>query len=140
MPGLITDLVVSMDDRYLYFSHWLHGDLRQYDISDPANPQLKSSVHLGGLFEEATHPNGTRLTGGPQMLQLSMDGRRLYVTNSLYSTWDNQFYPDLRGWMLKLDAGDDGLRVDPDFFVDFHPARAHEVHLPGGDPTTEIFS
>jgi selenium-binding protein 1 len=140
VPGLITDLVVSMDDRYLYFSHWLHGDLRQYDISDPARPVLKSSVNLGGLFEEATHPNGTRLTGGPQMLQLSMDGRRLYVTNSLYSSWDNQFYPDLRGWMLKLDAGDDGLRVDPDFFVDFHPARAHEIHLPGGDPTTEIFS
>jgi len=40
--------------------------------------------------------------------------------------------------MLKLDAGDDGLRVDPDFFVDFHPARA--IPLPGGDPTTEIFS
>ena len=35
VPGLITDLVVSMDDRFLYFSNWLHGDLRQYDISDP---------------------------------------------------------------------------------------------------------
>ena len=40
VPGLITDLVVSMDDRFLYFSNWLHGDLRQYDISDPANPRL----------------------------------------------------------------------------------------------------
>ena len=37
--------------------------------------------------EEATHPTGTRLTGGPQMLQLSMDGRRLYVANSLHSSW-----------------------------------------------------
>ena len=27
------------------------------------------------------------------MLQLSLDERRPYVTNSLYSTWDNQFYP-----------------------------------------------
>jgi hypothetical protein len=36
---LITDLVVSMDDRFLYFSNWLHGDLRQYDISDPAHPR-----------------------------------------------------------------------------------------------------
>ena len=34
------------------------------------------------------------------MLQLSLDGRRLYVTNSLYSTWDNQFYPDMRSWLL----------------------------------------
>ena len=139
VPGLITDLVVSMDDRYLYFSNWLHGDLRQYDISDPAQPVLKSSVRLGGLFEPAVHPNGRRLTGGPQMLQLSMDGERLYVTNSLYSTWDNQFYPELESWLLKLDAGDGGLRLDPGFFVDFAPARAHEIHLPGGDPTTEIF-
>ena len=38
VPGLITDLVVSMDDRFLYLSNWLHGDLRQYDISDPAHP------------------------------------------------------------------------------------------------------
>ena len=35
VPGLITDLVLSMDDRFLYFSDWLHGDLRQYDVSDP---------------------------------------------------------------------------------------------------------
>jgi selenium-binding protein 1 len=139
VPGLITDLVVSMDDRYLYFSNWLHGDLRQYDISDPANPVLKSSVQLGGMFEPATHPDGSRLTGGPQMLQLSMDGERLYVTNSLYSSWDNQFYPGLESWLLKLDAGDGGLRIDADFKVDFGPAHAHEVHLPGGDPTTEIF-
>jgi 56kDa selenium binding protein (SBP56) len=25
VPGLITDLVLSMDDRFLYFSNWLHG-------------------------------------------------------------------------------------------------------------------
>ena len=80
------------------------------------------------------------LNGGPQMLQLSLDGRRLYVTNSLYSTWDNQFYPGLRSWLLRIDcdpAG--GMQLDPDFFVDFQPARAHEVRLQGGDCTTEIF-
>lgn len=82
-----------------------------------------------------------KLDGGPQMLQLSMDGRRLYVTNSLYSTWDNQFYPDLRGSMLKIDcdpAG--GMTLDLEFYVDFGPARPHEMRLPNGDVTTEIFS
>lgn len=29
------------------------------------------------------------------MLQLSLDGLRLYVTTSLYSGWDRQFYPDM---------------------------------------------
>ena len=75
------------------------------------------------------------------MLQISMDGRRLYVTNSLYSTWDNQFYPNLKSWMLKIDCQPDGgMTIDPDFFVDFSPARGHEIHLPAGDCTTEIFT
>jgi selenium-binding protein 1 len=143
-PALITDLVLSMDDKALYFSNWLHGDLRRYDVSDPANPQLTGRLWLGGLLGKPSDA-GRDLNGGPQMLQLSLDGRRLYVTNSLYSTWDNQFYPELRSWLLKIDVGEDGsMEVDRDFFVDFNerpggPARAHEVRLQGGDCTTEIF-
>jgi len=54
------------------------------------------------------------------MLQLSVDGRRLYVTNSLYSTWDNQFYPGLRSRLLRVNCDPDGgMEVDRDFFVDF---------------------
>jgi selenium-binding protein 1 len=139
LPGLITDLVVSMDDRFLYFSNWLQGDLRQYDISDPANPKLTGQVWLGGLLQPVSL-RGRDLNGGPQMLQLSMDGRRLYVTNSLYSSWDNQFYPGMKSWMLKLNCDPNGgMAVDEDFYVDFGSARGHEIHLPGGDCTTEIF-
>ena len=144
VPALITDQVVSMDDKALYFSNWLHGDLRRYDISDPANPKLTGQLWLGGLLGKPSDA-GRELNGGPQMLQLSLDGRRLYVTNSLLSTWDNQFYPGLRSWLLKVDIDENGaMEVDRDFFVDFHdrpggPARAHEVRLQGGDCTTEIF-
>jgi selenium-binding protein 1 len=144
VPSLITDLLVSMDDRFLYFSNWLHGDVRQYDISDPANPRLTGRQWLGGLLGKRTDA-GRDLSGGPQMLQLSLDGRRLYVTNSLYSTWDNQFYPGLRSWLLRVNCDPEGgMEVDPGFFVDVHerpagPARAHEVRLQDGDCTTEIF-
>jgi methanethiol oxidase len=144
VPGLITDLLVSMDDRFLYFSNWLHGDLRQYDVSDPANPRLTGRLWLGGLLGKASDA-GRELNGGPQMIQLSLDGRRLYVTNSLYSTWDNQFYPEMRSWLLRVNClPGGGMQVDRDFFVDLYdrpngPARAHEVRLQGGDCTTEIF-
>ena len=144
VPGLITDVVLSMDDRFLYFSNWLHGDLRQYDISDPTNPRLTGRLWLGGLLGKPSD-GGRDLSGGPQMIQLSLDGRRLYVSNSLYSTWDNQFYPGLRSWLMRVNCSPEGgMEVDPDFFVDFHdrpdgPARAHEVRLQGGDCTTEIF-
>jgi methanethiol oxidase len=145
VPGLITDLVLSMDDRFLYFANWLHGDVRQYDVSDPANPRLTGQVWLGGVLGKPSDAGG-ELSGGPNMLQLSFDGRRLYVTNSLLSTWDNQFYGgDLRSWLTRIDCDPNGgMELDRSFFVEFHdrpdgPARAHEVRLPGGDCTTEIF-
>ncbi|WP_273846915.1 selenium-binding family protein [Rubrobacter calidifluminis] len=149
LPGLITDLLISMDDRYLYFSNWLHGDLRQYDISDPSHPRLTGQVWLGGLLGKGQEVAGRRLEGGPQMLQLSLDGRRLYVTNSLYSSWDNQFYPRLAetgSYLLKVncDPENGGMEVDENFYVDFGaepagPARAHEMRYPGGDCTSDIW-
>ena len=29
------------------------------------------------------------------MVQLSLDGKRLYVSTSLFSSWDKQFYPEM---------------------------------------------
>jgi len=149
VPSLITDLLVSMDDRYLYFSNWLHGDIRQYDISDPAKPRLAGQVWVGGLLGRAEEVQGNTLRGGPQMLQLSLDGKRLYVTNSLYSSWDNQFYPDLAtagSHLLQIDCDTEqgGMQISKDFFVDFGkepagPARAHEMRYPGGDSTSDIW-
>jgi methanethiol oxidase len=148
VPGLITDLVLSLDDRWLYFSNWLHGDIRQYDVSDPSKPRLAGRIWLGGLIGRRPDTE-LPLVGGPQMLQLSLDGRRLYVTNSLYSSWDNQFYPKMaeRGsHMLKLDCDTTrgGLTLDERFFVDFGrepegPARAHEIRFPNGDSTSDIW-
>jgi selenium-binding protein 1 len=144
VPGLITDQIVSMDDRFLYIANWLHGDVRQYDISDPRDPKLTGQLWLGGVIGKPD-TTGRGLNGGPNMIQLSYDGRRLYVSNSLYSTWDNQFYPEMRSWLLRIECDPNGgMEIDSDFFVDFHdrpngPARAHEMRLQGGDCTTEIF-
>lgn len=44
----MSDILLSLDDKYLYFSCWLHGDVRQYDVSDPENPKLTGQIHLGG--------------------------------------------------------------------------------------------
>lgn len=148
VPGLITDLVLSMDDRFLYFSNWLHGDLRQYDVSDPANPKLTGQLWLGGVIGHESDSD-RNLNGGPQMLQLSLDGKRLYVTNSLYGPWDRQFYPDMEkkgSYLMQIDcdAEHGGMSINPKFFVDFGkepggPARAHEMRFPGGDCTSDIW-
>lgn len=93
------------------------------------------------------------------MIQLSLDGKRLYVTTSLYSVWDKQFYPDLvkcgtlyfidvstflinrtfyrNGAVLlqiDIDTTNGGMKVNDKFLVDFGkeplgPVLAHEMRL-----------
>ncbi|GLI68840.1 hypothetical protein VaNZ11_013383 [Volvox africanus] len=168
LPPCITDILISLDDRFLYVSNWLRGDIVQYDISDPAAPRLAGRVWLGGLVrkggplkvlgglpEDTPEPPeiprvaGVELRGGPQMLQLSLDGKRLYVTNSLYSPWDKQFYPSLvegGSHLLKIDVDTEngGLKLDTDWIVDFGkepdgPVLAHEIRYPGGDCSSDIW-
>jgi selenium-binding protein 1 len=87
------DLILSHDDRYLYVSNWFGNTVQQFEIGDPFDPVLKSTVSV-------PHPN---------MLRLSRDNRRLYVTNSLLTPWDNDpdFGParnnDYGIWLCKVD-------------------------------------
>jgi selenium-binding protein 1 len=141
VPPLITDIDLSLDDKFLYVSCWGTGELRQYDVSDPFNPTQTGSVRLGGIVERAAHPANGALTGGPQMVEISRDGRRIYLTNSLYASWDAQFYPEgIDGWLVKLDANPDGgLDVDPNFFLPFEGERPHQVRLQGGDASSDSY-
>lgn len=56
VPPLVTDIDLSVDDRFLYVSCWGTGELRQYDVSDPFNPKLTGSVQIGGIVRRAGHP------------------------------------------------------------------------------------
>ena len=90
-----------------------------------------------------------RIYGGPQMIQLSLDGKRLYVTNSLFSSWDDQFYPDIAKqgshmMMINCDSERGGMSIDENFLVEFSSIennryRAHEVRYPNGDCTSDIW-
>lgn len=92
---------------------------------------------------------GKELYGGPQMLQLSLDGKRLYVTNSLFSPWDKQFYPEMTqngSYLLRIDVDiiNGGMQLNKDFMIDFGaepegPVLAHEIRYPGGDCSSDIW-
>jgi len=169
MPGLITDILISLDDKYVYFSNWLHGDVRQYDISDTSNVKLVGQVFLGGslkkngsvmildehgkerpdLLKDVVVVKGKELNGGPQMIQLSRDGKRLYVTSSLLRPWDKQFYPSMvseGGWVVQVDVDTEkgGLTLNKNFLIDlskepYGPAVGHEIRYPGGDCSSDIW-
>jgi selenium-binding protein 1 len=142
-PPLVTDIDLSLDDRFLYISCWGTGDLQQYDVSDPFKPKLTGKVRIGGIVARAAHPSSpTPLAGGPQMVEVSRDGRRVYFTNSLYGPIDPQFYPDgIDGWMVKADAGPTGgLTLDRKFLIAWPDGyRPHQVRLQGGDASSDSY-
>jgi methanethiol oxidase len=142
VPPLISDINLSLDDRFLYVSCWGTGELRQYEVSDPHHPRLTGSVRIGGIVGRAPHPAAGPVNGGPQMVEVSRDGRRVYLTNGLYRPWDGQFYPDgIKGWMVKADADPSGgLRLDPRFYLPAEAGyRTHQVRLEGGDSSSDTF-
>ncbi len=141
VPPLITDIALSVDDKSLLVSCWGTGELKRFDVSDPQHPRETGSVRLGGIVQKAPHPASGPVNGGPQMVEMSRDGRRVYLTNSLYASWDAQFYPEgIDGWMVKLDAPEDGsLVLDPDVFVQFDGQRPHQVRLQGGDASSDSY-
>ncbi|MFI6919403.1 selenium-binding protein SBP56-related protein [Nonomuraea spiralis] len=143
VPPLVTDIALSVDDQRLYVSCWGTGELKQYDVSDPYKPVELGSLHIGGITRRAPHPAqpGLPLSGGPQMVEVSRDGRRVYLTNSLYGSWDDQFYPDGVGaWLAKVDAA--SFTFDTGFFPhgdDFRGLRPHQVRLQGGDASSDSY-
>jgi selenium-binding protein 1 len=142
VPPLVTDIALSLDDRFLYVSCWGIGELHQYDVSDPSRPRLAGKVELGGIVASHSHPASGPLNGGPQMVEVSRDGRRVLLTNSLYSSWDKQFYTDgIDGWLAKIDVNPEGgIQADPDFLVtDFDGLRPHQVRLQGGDASSDSY-
>lgn len=178
MPALLTDLVISMNDRYAYVAGWLHGCIWQLDISDPFRTSVQNKIILGGLLggvseafiktpsiiqigqsnqfafvDTARQPEpstttvqGTVFRGGPAFLQLSLDGERLYVSNSFYKQWDSQFYPELiasGGQIVRVDI-DTEMRLSTTFLIDLKdmdggPFLARDLRFFTGDCTSDTF-
>jgi selenium-binding protein 1 len=109
------DLRQSPDDRFLYVSCFGSDEIQQWDVSDLKKPRLHSTIKPGVQ---------------PNMMHVTNDGKRMYITNSLLSTMDRS--SDFWVRLAHIDA--DGMRLDETFRVDLTrfktgPARGHDMLL-----------
>ena len=148
VPPLVTDIDLSVDDRWLYVSCWGTGELKQYDVSDPHNPRETGSVRLGGIVRRTPHPAAPELAARAAARRWSRSaataGGCTSPTRSMRA-WDEIFYPDGVGaWMAKLDADTEsgGMTLDARFFPhgdDFRGLRVHQTRLQGGDASSDSY-
>ncbi len=93
------DMLLSYDHKFMYLTNWFGNTVQQFDISDPFHPVLKATVAV-------PHPN---------MLRLSPDNKRLYVSNSLLTPWDDDpgFGPPRNGdygiWLFHVNGQAGGV-------------------------------
>lgn len=112
---LPVDLRQSPDDRFLYVSCFVSDEIQQWDVSDLKNPKVASTLKPG------VHPN---------MMHVTYDGKRMYITNSLLSTIDRT--EDF--WVKLAQITPEGMKLDAEFEVDLSklptgPARGHDMLL-----------
>src|SRR2546427_653235 len=104
------DVRISYDNRLLYVSLFAGNAVQQYDVSDPLHPKFIGEVKLDQ----------------PNMMKLTPDSRRLYVSNSLLSNLDGKV--PFRGRLLNV--GPQGMTLDEKLDVDFDhfPTGAGRPH------------
>jgi methanethiol oxidase len=119
------DMLLSYDHRFMYLTNWFGNRVQQFDITDPFNPVLKATVSV-------PHPN---------MLRLSRDNGRLYVSNSLLTPWDNDpgFGPprnnDYGIWLFEVGTDSGGLTpsiADGSAWVSFTNVQKKNTAGPAG--------
>ena len=125
--GLVlpVDMLLSYDERRLYITNWFGNTVQEFDVSDPFHPVLDATVAV-------PHPN---------MLRLSPDGRRLYVSNSLLTPWDDdpRYGPprntDYGIWLFQVDPATGALtphNADGSAWVSFTSVRKRSTTGPAG--------
>ena len=58
VPPLVTDIDLSLDDRFLYVSCWGTGEMHQYDVSDPMAPKLAGRWRSAASWRKASTRTG----------------------------------------------------------------------------------
>ncbi len=144
VPPLVTDIDLSMDDKFLYVACWGTGDLQQYDVSDPFNPKLTGKVRIGGIVSRATHPaprTGRSAAARRWWRSAATASASISPTRSTAPSIRSSIPTGIEGWMVKLDANPNGgIAFDPKFFVQWPaPHRPHQVRLEGGDCSSDSY-
>ncbi len=112
---LPADLRQSPDDKFLYVSCFMSDEIQQWDVSDLKHPKLVSTIKPGEQ---------------PNMMHVTGDGKRMYITNSLLSTMDRTD----QCWVRLAHLTPEGMKLDEKFKIDLSkfktgPARGHDMLL-----------
>lgn len=102
---------ISSDDKYLWIDTFMDGSTRLFDVSDPFDAKMVYEKKIGSQVN---------------MVSQSWDGKRLYFSSSLLSSWDkkddkDEQYLTLFHW--------DGKELAKQWEIDFYEKKLGRAHL-----------
>jgi selenium-binding protein 1 len=90
VPPLVTDIDLSMDDKFLYVACWGTGEMRQYDVTDPSGANVTNQRSVGGNLLTGTPFETYQASAKAQMLYC---GWTLFVVGSMTGPGSNTISP-----------------------------------------------
>ena len=144
VPPLVTDIDLSLDDKFLYVACWGTGEMRQYDVADPTQAE---ACRLGAYRRHrAAHAAPERQGASPAVRRWSRSAAtasgstgptrsiRPGTTSSIPTACPAR---DGHGRCRSRTAGSSWHK---DYWVEFPEGyRAHQIRLEGGDCSTDSF-
>ena len=123
---------------------WARGELRQYDVSDPFNPVLTGTVTSGRhRHGEAASEACRRAAEWRARRWLRSAGtasastsRTRSIARGTSSSIPTAF---AGGWRRLTPMPNGGMRLDPKLFLETTKLRPHQVHLEGGDASSDSY-
>ena len=142
VPPLVTDIDLSIDDKFLYVACWGTGEMRQYDVTDPASRSSRarsiSAASRGARPTRTARPlravrrwsrSAATASGSTGPTRSTRRG----TTSSTRTACRRH-----RSWPRAEPGG--GLALAEDYWVSFPDGyRAHQIRLEGGDCSTDSF-
>ena len=148
VPPLISDIDLSVDDRWLYVSCWGTGELKQYDVSDPFQP-ARDRLGPPGRHRR---PPAPPLRARPAAGRRAPDGRdqprrqaglcHQLAVRGLGPHLLPRRGGGVDGQARRRHSTTGGLAADPGFFPngdEFRGLRVHQTRLQGGDASSDSY-
>ena len=97
MPPLVTDIDLSMDDRFLYVACWGTGEMREYDVTEPGRSEARGLRPCGrDRLRHCSPPEWQGVYGRPRRWSKSaaMAGGSTPDRLALFHLGQQKFPPD----------------------------------------------
>jgi selenium-binding protein 1 len=141
MPPLISDIDLSLDDKFSYVARWGTGEMRQYDVTEPRARAHRLRPYRRHRAARTPHRTAKALRAARRWSRSAVTASAsIGPTRSIPPGTINSIPASPGAEVMAIANPAGGSELAKDYWVSFPEGyRAHQIRLDGGDCSTDSF-